>query len=212
MSKLDYIEQLNWRYATKKFDSSKQVSESNMEKLLDAIQLSASSYGMQPYEVMVVKDQETRKKLHPAAFEQPQILDANYVLVFTANTKIDEAYLDRYLNNIAETRNMSLDDLSGMKDMIMGSIISRTNAEKVEWASKQAYIALGNLLSAAAYYQIDVCPMEGFNPSEFDDILKLSDKDLTSVVIATVGYRHEDDGLQNAKKVRKPKGELFNRI
>lgn len=209
---MDYINRLNWRYATKKFDASKKLSEDQLEKLLDAIQLSASSYGLQPYEVHVIGDLETRKKLHAAAFEQPQILDASYVLVFSSCTKIDEAYLDAYISNIMETRNMSKEDLSGMKEMIMNATISQPKQNKIEWAKRQAYIALGNLLSAAAHYEIDACPMEGFENDKFDEILGLESKNLTSAVIATIGFRHADDGLQHAKKVRKPKNELFNRI
>ncbi|GGE19988.1 NAD(P)H-dependent oxidoreductase [Psychroflexus salis] len=212
MTNIDYIDQLKWRYATKKFDSTRAISDNDLEKLLDAIQLSASSYGLQPYEVMVIKDEETRKKLHLAAFEQPQILDASYVFVFAANTVIDEGYLDRYINNIVETRNMTKEDLSGMKNMIMNAVISQSAENKIEWAKKQAYLALGNLLSAAAHYQLDVCPMEGFNAAQFDEILNLKEKNLASAVIATVGFRHKDDGLQHTSKVRKPKEELFNRI
>ncbi|GGE42375.1 NAD(P)H-dependent oxidoreductase [Psychroflexus planctonicus] len=212
MTNVDYLDQLKWRYATKKFDTNKELAEKDLEKLLEAIRLSASSYGLQPYEVYVIKDEETRKKLHPAAFQQPQILDASYLLVFTAITKIDEAYLNDYIDNIVETRNMKKEDLSGMKDIIMNAVISQSDENKTEWAKKQAYIALGNLLSAAAHYQIDVCPMEGFDPSQFDDILGLNQKNRATAVIATVGFRHKDDGLQHADKVRKSKEELFTRI
>lgn len=208
----NYLEQLKWRYATKKFDTNKKISEQDLEKLLTSIRLSASSYGLQPYEVLVIENIETRKKLHPAAFEQPQIIDANYLLVFAANTKVDEAYLDRYISNIVETRSMKKEDLSGMKDMIMNAVISQSTENKTEWAKRQAYIALGTLLSAAANFQIDVCPMEGFDPNQFDEILDLKSKDLTTAVIATVGLRHADDGLQHAKKVRKPYEELFTKI
>lgn len=208
----DYIENLKWRYATKQFDSDKELEESKIEILLDSVQLSASSYGMQPYEVLVIKDKETRRKLHPAAFEQPQILDASYVLVFCANTIIDETYLDEYVENIVSTRGMKKEDLSGMKEMIMNAVISQPQENKIEWAKRQSYLALGNLLSAAAHYKIDVCPMEGFDPTQFNQILELEGKNLATAVIATVGYRSEEDQLQHAKKVRKPKEKLFHRL
>lgn len=208
----NYNDDLKWRYATKKFDAAKKLEESKLETLLDSIQLSASSYGLQPYEVLVIKDEDIRKKLHPAAYEQPQILDASYLLVFTANTVIDEAYLDDYIENIVHTRSMKKEDLSGMKDMIMNAVISQSNEAKVEWAKKQAYLALGNLLSSAAHHKIDVCPMEGFDASQFNEILELKDKNLDTAVIATVGYRSEEDALQNAPKVRKPKEKLFHRL
>lgn len=209
---MEYNEALKWRYATKKFDASKKLKEEDLEKLLTAIQLSASSYGLQPYEVIVIEDLETRKKLHPAAYQQSQILDSSYLLVFSANTKIDEAYLDEYIQNIMETRGMTKEDLSGMKEMIMNTVIAQSTEMKTDWAKRQAYIALGNLLSAAANYQIDACPMEGFDNEKFDEILNLKEKNLTSTVIATIGYRHEDDGLQSAKKVRKSKEKLFTQI
>jgi nitroreductase len=212
MTNTDYLDQLKWRYATKKFDSSKKLSDKDLDKLLEAVRLSASSYGLQPYEIYVVKDKETREKLHPAAFEQPQLLDSTCVLVFTAITKLDEAYLDDYIDNIVTTRNMKKEDLSGMKDMIMNAVISQSQEAKIEWAKRQAYIALGNLLSAAAHYQIDACPMEGFNPEQFNEILELKEKNRDTAVIATLGYRHEDDSLQYAEKVRKSKDELFNII
>lgn len=212
MNETDYLTQLQWRYATKKFDNTKKVSKEDLEKLLDVIQLSASSYGLQPYQVHVVENKEVREKLHAAGYEQPQILDATYVLVFSACTQLDEAYLDAYIANIMKTRNMSKEDLAGMKEMIMNTVISQPEKVKTEWAKRQAYIALGNLLSAAAFYEIDVCPMEGFENEKFDELLGLQDKNLTSAVIATIGYRHADDGLQHAKKVRKPKEELFTRI
>ncbi|MCH8535683.1 MAG: NAD(P)H-dependent oxidoreductase [Flavobacteriaceae bacterium] len=208
----NYNDDLKWRYATKKFDSTKKLEESKLETLLESIQLSASSYGLQPYEVLVIKDEDIRKKLHPAAYEQPQILDASYLLVFTANTVIDEAYLDDYMENIVKTRSMKKEDLSGMKDMIMNAVISQSNEAKIEWAKKQAYLALGNLLSSAAHHKIDVCPMEGFDASQFNEILELKDKNLDTAVIATVGYRSEEDALQNAPKVRKPKEKLFHRL
>ncbi|MFD0931162.1 NAD(P)H-dependent oxidoreductase [Psychroflexus salinarum] len=208
----NYIENLHWRYATKKFDSEKEVSEEDLETLLEAIRLSASSYGFQPYEVFVIKDPEVRAKLKPAAFGQPQITDASYLLVFAYNTNVDEKYLDQFVKNNSETRNQPVEDFNGLKEMIQNSVLTFSDDKKEVWASRQVYIALGNLLSAAAELKIDVCPMEGFNPDEFDKLLDLHSKNLKSVTLATIGYRHEDDQLKDAKKVRKSKEELFTRI
>ncbi|MFO7744649.1 MAG: NAD(P)H-dependent oxidoreductase [Psychroflexus sp.] len=208
----NYIENLHWRYATKKFDSEKEVSEEDLETLLEAIRLSASSYGLQPYEVFVIKDPEVRAKLKPAAFGQPQITDASYLLVFAYNTNVDEKYLDQFVKNNSETRNQPVEDFNGLKEMIQNSVLTFSDDKKEVWASRQVYIALGNLLSAAAELKIDVCPMEGFNPDEFDKLLDLHSKNLKSVTLATIGYRHEDDQLKDAKKVRKSKEELFTRI
>jgi len=207
-----YIENLHWRYATKKFNPEKQVSKDDMETLLEAIRLSASSYGLQPYEVMVIKDPEVRAKLKPAAFGQPQITDASYLLVFAYNTNVDRQYLDKFIKNNSETRNKPVEDFQDLREMIQNSVLTFTEDVKHIWASRQVYIALGNLLSAAADLKIDVCPMEGFDSAEFDELLDLKSKDLKSVTLATVGYRSEADQLKDAKKVRKSKDELFTRI
>lgn len=208
----NYIENLHWRYATKQFNSEKEVSEDDLEILLEAIRLSASSYGLQPYEVIVIKDPEVRAKLKPAAYSQPQITDASCLLVFAYNTNVDEKYLDQFIKNNNETRNQPIEDLKGLKEMIQNSVLTFPDELKEIWASRQVYIALGNLLSAAADLKVDVCPMEGFNPDEFDKLLDLRSKNLKSVTLATIGYRHENDQLKDAKKVRKSKDELFTRI
>lgn len=208
----DYIETLNWRYATKKFDPSKKVSEEDIEKLLEAIRLSASSYGLQPYEIFVIKNAELRNKLQSAAFGQPQITDASHLLVFANLAEIDKSYIDEYLDNIAETRTTKRKDLAGFEQMLDNSVLKFSPEEKNQWAANQTYIALGNLLSAAANFKIDTCPMEGFEADKFDEILGLKEKGLTTAVVATIGYRSEEDQLQHAVKVRKRKEELFNRL
>lgn len=205
----NYIENLYWRYATKKFDNAKDLSEEDLEKLLESLRLSASSYGLQPYEVYVIKDLDTRKKLKEAAWNQPQLTDASHVFVFANFRKIEESHIDDYLNNIAQTRGITREDLKGMEKMLKSTILSFSEEEQKIWGAKQTYIALGNLLSAAAEFRIDACPMEGFDNAKFDKILELDNKNLTSSVIATVGYRSEEDQVQHLEKVRKDKSELF---
>ncbi|SDG82797.1 NAD(P)H-dependent oxidoreductase [Psychroflexus sediminis] len=208
----NYIKKLHWRYATKKFNPEKEVSEEDLETLLEAIRLSASSYGLQPYEVIVIKDPEVRAKLKPAAFSQPQITDASYLLVFAYNTNVDQDYVDKFIKSNSEIRNKPEEEFEGLKDMIENSVLTFSEDKKEAWAARQAYIALGNLLSAAAHLEIDACPMEGFKPDEFDELLDLRSKNLKSVALTTLGYRSEDDELQDEKKVRKSKEELFTRI
>ncbi len=207
-----YIEDLNWRYATKKFDATKEISQEDLNTLLESIQLSASSYGLQPYEVIVVKNQEVREKLKAAAWNQTQITDASYLLVFANLESVNETYVDSYLDNIAETRNLSREDLKGMEDMIKNTTLQLPSEAQNTWAAKQAYIALGNLLSAAATLKIDTCPMEGFDSEKFDEILGLKEKNLTTAVIAPVGYRSEEDQYQYLTKVRKSKSDLIEII
>ncbi len=211
-TKNTYIEDLNWRYATKKFDSEKEISQEDLNKLLESIQLSASSYGLQPYEVIVVKDEKIREKLKAAAWNQTQITDASYLLVFANLKSVSEAYVDTYLDNIAETRNLTRADLKGMEDMIKSTTLQLPADAQNTWAAKQAYIALGNLLSAAANLKIDTCPMEGFDAAKFDEILGLQDKNLTTAVIAPIGYRSEEDHYQHLAKVRKSKSDLIEII
>ena len=210
--KSSYIEDLNWRYATKKFDANKELSQEDLNHLLESIQLSASSYGLQPYEVIVVKDMETREKLKAAAWNQTQITDASYLIVFANLKSVSESYVDSYLDNIASTRNLSREDLKGMEDMIKSTTLQLSPEVQNNWAAKQAYIALGNLLSAAANLKIDTCPMEGFDSDKFDEILGLKDKNLTTAVIAPVGYRSEEDQYQHLTKVRKSKSDLIEII
>ncbi|SDS62975.1 NAD(P)H-dependent oxidoreductase [Gramella sp. MAR_2010_147] len=211
-TKNTYNEDLNWRYATKKFDSEKEINEEDLNTLLESIQLSASSYGLQPYEVIVVKDKETREKLKSVAWNQTQITDASYLLVFANLTHVNEAYVNTYLDNIAETRNMSREDLQGMEDMIKNTTLKLPADAQNTWAAKQAYIALGNLLSAAANLKIDTCPMEGFDAEKFDEILGLKDRNLTTAVIAPIGYRSDEDQYQHLAKVRKSKSDLIDII
>jgi len=207
-----YNNNLNWRYATKKFDASKNIPEVELEQLLEAIQLSASSYGLQPYQVFVIKNPELREKLKAAAWNQPQIVDASHLLVFANLKEIDKVYVDAYLDMIADTRNQTREDLSGLENMLDNTVLKFSSEKKNQWASNQAYIVLGNLLSAAANSKIDACPMEGFEAIKFDEILGLKEIGLTTAVIATLGYRSSEDKQQYAIKVRKNKEELFNRL
>ncbi|MEO2128610.1 MAG: NAD(P)H-dependent oxidoreductase [Christiangramia sp.] len=209
-TKPEYLESLQWRYATKKFDSSKKLSEDDLNELLESIRLSASSYGLQPYEVLVITDEDIREKLKAAAWNQSQVAEASHLIVFANYAKITEDHLDAYMENIAETRNVSRGDLQGLEDMIKSTTLSRPQEDLQVWGSKQTYIALGNLLSAAANMRIDTCPMEGFDNAKFDEILNLKEKNLQSSVIIPVGYRSEDDSYKDLEKVRKSKSDLFH--
>ena len=208
----NYIENLNWRYATKKFDTSKKLTDEQLEKLKEVIKLTASSYGLQPYKFFIIEDKETRKKLREAAWDQPQVTDASQLIVFANMTDFDESLVDDYIQNVVETRGMDKADLKDYAEMIKSTLMPLSKEQKGFWAAKQAYIALGNLLSAAADYKIDACPMEGFEPEKFNEILGLKSQNLNAAVIATVGYRSEEDKTQHYKKVRKTKNELFKTI
>lgn len=206
---MSVIENLKWRSAIKQFDNNKKLSADQLNYLLDAVQLAPSSAGLQPYRVVVVEDSETRAKLLGHAYNQAQITDSSQIIVFAAETKVDADLVKKYIDLIADVRQADRTTLEGFEQMIVGSVNSRSAEENIAWAQKQAYIALGVLLSAAAELQIDACPMEGFNPAGFDEVLGLKEKGLTTAVIAAVGYRADADVYSKAAKVRKPAEELF---
>jgi nitroreductase len=207
-----FIENQNWRYATKKFNSEKKISNSDLEILKEAIQLSSSSYGLQPYKVLIIENEEIRKQLQPASWGQSQITDASHLFVFASETNVDAEYITRYADNMAKTRNIPFDSVKGYADFMIGNISTLTPEKQLIWAQKQAYLALGNLLNAAAELKIDVTPMEGFLPEQYNEILGLTEKRLHATLVATIGYRHDEDDTQHYAKVRKPITELFETI
>jgi len=209
---MQLLKNLEWRYATKKFDSTKKISESDLEKIKNAISLSASSYGLQAYKVLIIEDPEIRKQLQPKSWGQSQIVDASQLIVFCNYTKVDEKVIDDYLKLKATIQDLNLDDLKGYGDFMKSQISEFSDDEIKSWTAKQTYIGLGNLLAACAELKIDACPMEGFEPKAYNDILGLSKKGLSAAVIATIGYRSEEDLTQDNKKVRKPINELFETI
>ena len=207
-----FIENQNWRYATKKFNSEKKISESDLEILKDAIQLSSSSYGLQPYKVLIIENEEIRKQLQPASWGQSQIVEASHLLVFANITNVDADYINNFAENMATTRNIPLESVKGYADFLISKITTLSPEQQAVWTAKQTYLALGNLLNAAAELKIDVTPMEGFLPEQYNEILGLKEKGLHATLVATIGYRHDEDDTQHYIKVRKPKSELFETI
>lgn len=205
----NFIKNANWRYATKKFDTTKKVSAEDLATLKEAVRLSASSYGLQPYKVIFVENPELRAKLQPAAWGQSQIVDASHLLVFANITNFGDNQIDAHINNVAVTRGLPTDALQGYSDFMKSKISTLPVEARNIWTSKQTYIALTNLLNAAAELNIDVTPMEGFEPAKFNEILGLEDLGLNASLVATIGYRHAEDDTQNYAKVRKSDEELF---
>ena len=209
---MSLIEKLQWRAAVKKFDPTKKITAQQLDNLLSAVQLAPSSLGLQSFKVIVVQDAETKEKLRAAGYNQPQITDSAALFVFASLTKLDEDFGKKYIDLVAATRSVERESLEGFEQMILGTLNSRTDEQKIAWSHKQTYIALGVLLSAAADMGIDAGPMEGFDPEKFDEILGLKEKGLTTSVIAAVGYRAHDDVYSKMIKVRRPKEELFIHI
>lgn len=205
----NFIQDANWRYATKKFDSTKKVPDSDLNTLKEAIRLSASSYGLQPYKVLIIENPETRALLQPASWGQTQIVDASQVIVFATETNFNDEHIDKYVTNLTTTRGIPAESIKGYADFMKMKINELTEDQKNVWTAKQAYLALGNLLNAAAELKIDVTPMEGFEAEKYNEILQLENLGLQAVVVATIGYRHQDDATQHYAKVRKSNEELF---
>ncbi len=204
-----FNENAKWRYATKKFDTTKKVSAEDLATLKESIQLSASSFGLQLYKVIIVENPELRAQLQTASWGQTQIVDASHLLVFANQTTVDNGDVDNYLNNVAATRNLPIEALTGYGDFMKGSLANMPEEVKPIWTAKQTYIALGNLLNAAAELKIDVTPMEGFVPAQYNEILGLDKLNLNAALVATVGYRHAEDDTQHYAKVRKSNEDLF---
>jgi len=200
---------LNWRYSTKKFDESKPLTDEQVEKVLELTNLSAASYGMQPFKMVVIKDQELKQKLVASSYGQPNIGDSSHLIVFAVRTDINEEFVDNYIGHIAEQRNESIDSLAGFKKMLVNYINNKDEKSLFGWAENQIYIAMGTFLIACASEQIDACPIGGFIPKQYDEILELEKHNLKSVVVGVMGYRHEEDKYQHKAKVRKPLNEML---
>lgn len=209
---MSVLDDLKWRYATKRMNG-QEVPAEKLENILEAIQLAPTSIGLQPFTVLVVEDPEIRAKIAPAIYNQPQITEGSHVLVFAAWTEISDEQIEKYLNHIAAVRGVSIESLVGMQNMIKGSLARKTPEQLLDWTSRQAYIALGVGLVAAAEEQVDATPMEGFDPDGLDAILGLNGQGLHSTVIMTLGYRDAENDLYiSAAKVRRNKEDLFVRI
>lgn len=206
---MSIIEKLQWRYATKKFDNSKLLSDEKLSILKNAFNLTALSYGLQTLKMVIVKDKESREQLVSVSFGQRQVVDASHLLILCIQSEIDENDVDKHFNTIKTIRKTSEDILKPFKNQLKTTIEAMPNTKKKDWATKQAYIALGNLMTVCALEGIDSCPMEGFSPIDYDKMLGLDKLGLNSVLLLPVGYRAEDDMFAEFKKVRKPLSETI---
>ncbi|GGI57681.1 NAD(P)H-dependent oxidoreductase [Winogradskyella haliclonae] len=200
---MNVIEQLKWRYATKKFDATKSISHEQLSILKEAFNLTALSYGLQTLKLVVIEDKVKREALVEHSYNQRQVVDASHLLILCIQNEIDNSDVDEHFENITAIRNTPESILEPFKNQLKSTIKTMPEAKKIDWATRQAYIALGNLMTVCALEKIDSCPMEGFNPEAYDKVLGLSEKGLKSVLLLPVGYRAEDDMFSTLKKVRK---------
>lgn len=207
------LEKLNWRYATKKMDAGKVVPEEKVERILEAIRLSASSSGLQPYEVIVVKNKALREQIVPHAWNQQQLVDGSHLLVFAAWDNYTEERINYMFDLVNEERGFTNEGWEAYRQKLLAAYPPRPAQENFEHAARQAYIGLGTALIAAAEEGVDSTPMEGFEPEKVDEILGLKEQGLRSVVILPLGYRaDEGDWLVNLKKVRRPQEQFIQVI
>jgi nitroreductase len=204
-----YLKNLNWRYATKKFNPNKKIQAKDLDEILEATRLSPSSFGIQPWKMIVISNPKIKEELKPHAYGQDQITSCSHLIVLAAKKGLSKEDIEKYAQEIVNTREVARENIQGFVDIMMQPVENKTEEELTVWNQKQIYIALGFLLTAAAQKQIDSCPMEGFNPEGFDEILDLKKEGYTSTVICPVGYRSEEDEYINLPKVRFDKNQVF---
>jgi len=206
---MEFIKSLEWRYATKRFDLTRKVPEKDLHILKQAIQLSASSYGLQLYKVCIIESESLKAQLKPVSWDQNQITSASHLFVFCNYAKINKKDINKHIELTSHIRNIPVKELSGYGDFIKNKLDEKQEHEKTNWLERQPYIALGNLLSACASLKIDACPIEGFEPAMYNKILGLDEQGLNACVVAAIGYRHPNDPVQGLPKVRKSMDTLF---
>jgi len=206
---MNLIDNLNWRYATKQFDPSKKVSDSDLNLIKEAINLTATSYGLQTFKVLIVENPEIKEQLLPASWGQVQITQAPQLLVFCSYTKVTNDDIDSYVKLKSEAQGIDIENLKSYGDFMKSTIGSFPPEAAQSWAKKQTYIALGNAMAACAELKIDSCPMEGFDAEKYNEILDLNKNGLTAALVLPIGYRSTEDKTQHGKKVRKPISEMF---
>ena len=208
---MELLKSLEWRYATKKMNGEK-IPQDKLERILEATRLAPSSYGLTPYNVIVVEDQKLKEELQGACYGQTQLVDSSAVLVFATWDEVTEHSVGNYINEIAKQREIPVESLNGLQDMMNGSLTNMTHEQKISWTQRQAYIGLGFALTAAAVEEVDSTPMEGFVPESVDTVLGLQELGLKSVVVLPLGYRDtENDSLSTLKKVRWDNDKFFIR-
>lgn len=213
MTATSILEDLKWRYACKRFNSTKKINPEDLEILLESLNLTATSLGMQLLKCVVVENQALKEELVTHAYGQRQVADCSQLLVLCRYNDVNHSDVDEYVNRTAYIRDLDLNSpkIQGFKKMIEGAI-KMPEEKRMHWMENQVYIALGNLLTVCANLRIDACPMEGFNPEKVNDTLQLQKLGLSAVVLCPVGYRHDEDPYSTQNKVRKRLSDFVVKI
>jgi nitroreductase len=209
---MDILKSLQWRYATKKFDTTKTLTSQQINILKEAFNLTATSYGLQPIKMVIIQNKELQKKLVSHSMNQQQVGDASHVLVLCVQNKLTTHDVENYFNLVKESRNTPDEILNPFKEYLKESLPSKSNDEIFSWAKNQAYLALGNLLTVAAIEQIDACPMEGFDPEKYSEILQLEAHSIFPVLVLPIGFRANDDYMKDLAKIRKKTTDMVIEI
>ena len=209
----DLLEQQQWRYATKQFNPNKRIPDEVWQALEDSLVLTPSSYGLQPWKFIVVTDPAIKEQLKPISWNQNQITDCSHLVVFTIKKNLTAEDVDRFVESMAKTRDVSVESLSAYRNMMVSDIVQGPRSFHVnDWSARQVYIALGNFMTSAAVLGVDTCPMEGIEPDGYNKILNLSEKGFTTVVVCPAGYRSDQDKYADLAKVRYPKSMVVETI
>lgn len=206
------IDNLNWRYATKQYDNSKEVKEEELDLIKEAIRLSPTSYGLQLFKVLEIKNPELRAQLRKSSWNQPAVTDASRFLVFCAIKKVEDHHVDDYIKLKSNTLKLDESVLAGYGDFVKVKLKGKSSNEQKEWTARQVYIALSNALLQCAELKLDSTPMEGFEVEEYNEILGLGEKNLQACVALAIGHRSTEDTTQAQAKVRKNIGDLFETV
>ena len=201
---MESINALRWRYAAKKFDPDRLLSGQKLDVLKRAFNLTATSYGLQPLKLIVVQNKEVQNSLMKASYNQKQISTASHVLIICIESTVDKEFIKKYFKTVQDVRNTPDEVLHPFRDSLIGDFEQKPVDEIKVWATHQAYLVLGTLLTVCAVEEIDSCPMEGFEPEKYNEILDLQKYGLEAVLALPVGYRAEDDFFASLKKVRRP--------
>ena len=209
---MQVLDSLRWRYAVKKFDDGKIVPEEKIDTIKEAFNLTASSYGLQPFKLVVIKNKEIQNQLVEHSWNQKQVSQASHVLVITVPKSYSTEEVSSYFNRVKNIRNTPDEIINPFQEFLTNTVASKSQEELLSWNKNQAYLAMGNLLTVCALEEIDSCPMEGFIPEKYDEVLGLEGQNLTSVLVLPIGYRAEDDYMKSQKKVRKNLEEVIFQI
>lgn len=203
------IERLAWRYAVKQFDSNRRIPAETWNAIEQSLIMAPSSFGLQPWRFLVITDSKIKDQLPPISWHQTQPRDCSHMVVLTARKSLDEAYVERFIQSVADTRAVPRENLNGYRNAILKSVLD-SEGQHLQWNSRQVYIALGQLMMAAAIVGVDSCPMEGIDTHEYDKMFQLMDSNYTTIVTCALGYRSNSDKYATAAKVRFPKSEVVH--